>query len=302
MRIARFSHDDEVSYGLVLGPEGMSAEAPAVANGAAAAGQAGSAGSHEDGQLAVAQIAGHPFGAQADIKLTGARFPLPDVRLLAPILPSKVICIGKNYADHAREMGGEPPEEPVIFLKPSTAVCGPGDPILRPTQISDRTDYEGELAVVIGRLCRQVPADRVAEVIFGYTCANDVTARDLQAKDGQWTRAKGFDTFCPLGPWIETELDPSNLRIRGRLNGRTMQEASTSQMLFSVRSVISYLSRGMTLLPGTVLLTGTPAGVGFARKPPVWLKPGDSYEVEIEGIGALRNPVVADSWPAGDRS
>jgi 2-keto-4-pentenoate hydratase/2-oxohepta-3-ene-1,7-dioic acid hydratase in catechol pathway len=286
MRIARFSHDDEVSYGLVLGPDGMSAEAPAVANGTAAAGQASSAGSHEDGQLAVAQIAGHPFGGtQADIKLTGARFPLPDVRLLAPILPSKVICIGKNYADHAREMGGEPPEEPVIFLKPSTAVSGPGDPIQRPTLISERTDYEGELAVVIGRLCRQVPADRVAEVIFGYTCANDVTARDLQARDGQWTRAKGFDTFCPLGPWIETELDPADLALTTRLNGEVKQASRTSLLLHDVQALVMFVSQVMTLLPGDVLLTGTPAGIGP-------MKAGDEVSVAIEGIGTLSNPVT----------
>jgi 2-keto-4-pentenoate hydratase/2-oxohepta-3-ene-1,7-dioic acid hydratase in catechol pathway len=285
MRIARFSHDDEVSYGLVLGPDGLSAEAPAVANGTAAAGLAGSAGSHEDGQLAIAQIAGHPFGG-AEIKRTGARFPLPDVRLLAPILPSKVICIGKNYADHAREMGGEPPAEPVIFLKPSTAVCGPGDPILRPTQISDRTDYEGELAVVIGRLCRQVPADRVAEVIFGYTCANDVTARDLQAKDGQWTRAKGFDTFCPLGPWIETELDPADLALTTRLNGEVKQDSRTSLLLHDVQALVMFVSQVMTLLPGDVLLTGTPAGIGA-------MKAGDDVSVAIQGIGTLSN-LVAD--------
>ena len=156
-------------------------------------------------------------------------------------------------------------------------------------------DFEAELAVVIGKPARRVSEADALDCVLGYTCANDVSARDCQAGDGQWARSKSFDTFGPLGPWIETELDPANLRIRGRLNGRTMQEANTSQMLFSVRSVISYLSRGMTLLPGTVLLTGTPAGVGFARKPPVWLKPGDSYEVEIEGIGTLRNPVVADS-------
>ena len=153
-------------------------------------------------------IAGHPFGA---IQFTGERYSLSQVRLVAPMLPSKVVAIGRNYADHAREMGGEVPDEPLVFLKPSTSVIGPGEAIAYPTALSQRVDYEGELAVVIGRLCREVPAERAHEVIFGYTCANDVTARDLQKKDVQFTRAKGFDTFCPLGPWIQTELDPGDL-------------------------------------------------------------------------------------------
>ncbi len=250
MRIARFSHNGEVSYGLVLGPDGSAAEEPQAANGSAVASASGSGngapaadnGDHaprwpagRDDRLMLAELAGHPFGGrEEDIKLTGLRFPLSDVRLLAPILPSKVICIGKNYADHAKEMGGEPPDEPIIFLKPSTAVCGPGDPIQRPTRLSERVDFEGELAVVIGRVCRQVPADRVAEVIFGYTCANDVTARDLQAKDGQWTRAKGFDTFCPLGPWIETDVDPADLELTTMLNGEVKQNSRTSLLLHDV--------------------------------------------------------------------
>jgi 2-keto-4-pentenoate hydratase/2-oxohepta-3-ene-1,7-dioic acid hydratase in catechol pathway len=234
----------------------------------------------------VAQLAGHPFGGRAeDIKLTGIRFPLTDIRLLAPILPSKVVCVGKNYADHAREMGGEPPEEPVIFLKPSTAVSGPRDPILRPARLSDRVDYEGELAVVIGRLCQQVTADRVAECIFGYTCGNDVTARDLQARDGQWTRAKGFDTFCPIGPWIETDVDPGDLQVTTRLNGEIKQNSRTSLLIHDVRSLVMFVSQVMTLLPGDVLLTGTPAGVGPMDK-------GDEVSVTIEGIGTLSNPVA----------
>jgi 2-keto-4-pentenoate hydratase/2-oxohepta-3-ene-1,7-dioic acid hydratase in catechol pathway len=234
----------------------------------------------------VAQLAGHPFGGRAeDIKLTGIRFPLTDIRLLAPILPSKVVCVGKNYADHAREMGGEPPEEPVIFLKPSTAVSGPRDPILRPARLSDRVDYEGELAVVIGRLCQQVTADRVAECIFGYTCGNDVTARDLQARDGQWTRAKGFDTFCPIGPWIETDADPGDLQITTRLNGEIKQNSRTSLLIHDVQSLVMFVSQVMTLLPGDVLLTGTPAGVGPMDK-------GDEVSVTIEGIGTLSNPVA----------
>ena len=297
MRIARFSHNGEVSYGLVLGPDRPAGEAGGPADGTGTASGAGSAnGSGVNGsavnegpaadQLMVAQLAGHPFGGRAeDIKLTGIRYPLASVRLLAPILPSKVICVGKNYADHAREMGTEPPEEPVIFLKPSTAVSGPGDSIVRPTDLSERVDYEGELAVVIGRLCRQVPAGRVLEVIFGYTCANDVTARDLQARDGQWTRAKGFDTFCPLGPWMETDVDPADLELSTSLNGEVKQHSRTSLMLHGVAELIMAVSQVMTLLPGDVLLTGTPAGVGPMGK-------GDQVSVTIEGIGTLTNPVT----------
>jgi len=297
MRIARFSRSGEVSYGLVLGPDRPAGEAGGPADGTGTASGTGSAnGSGVNGspvnegpaadQLMVAQLAGHPFGGRAeDIKLTGIRYPLASVRLLAPILPSKVICVGKNYADHAAEMGTEPPEEPVIFLKPSTAVSGPGDSIVRPTDLSERVDYEGELAVVIGRLCRQVPAGRVPEVIFGYTCANDVTARDLQARDGQWTRAKGFDTFCPLGPWMETDVDPADLELSTSLNGEVKQHSRTSLMLHGVVELIMAVSQVMTLLPGDVLLTGTPAGVGPMGK-------GDQVSVTIEGIGTLTNPVT----------
>jgi 2-keto-4-pentenoate hydratase/2-oxohepta-3-ene-1,7-dioic acid hydratase in catechol pathway len=282
VRIARFSHDGQVSYGLVLPTEPLAAEGAGGANGSAE-----DLPGHEDDEMIVAQIAGHPFGGtEADIKLTGARFDAGEVRLLAPILPSKVICIGKNYADHAREMGGEAPAEPVIFLKPSTSVCGPGDLIRRPVRLSGRCDFEGELAVVISRLCRDVPPDRAAEVIFGYTCANDVTARDLQAADGQWARAKGFDTFCPLGPWIETAADPADLALTTRLNGEVKQESRTSLLLHDVPALITYVSQVMTLLPGDVLLTGTPAGVGP-------MEFGDQVAVTIEGIGTLRN-VVAD--------
>ena len=285
MRIARFSHDGDVGYGLVL-PAGGTAQAGGAAAAGVPDGGADGSASHEDDGLSVAQLAGHPFGGkEEDIKLTGARFALRDVRLLAPILPTKVICIGKNYADHAREMGGEPPAEPVIFLKPSTAVCGPGDPIRRPVRLSQRVDFEGELAVVIGRLCREVPQERVAEVIFGYTCANDVTARDLQARDGQWTRAKGFDTFCPLGPWIETAADPGDLALTTRLNGEIKQDSRTSLLLHDVHALVMFVSQVMTLLPGDVLLTGTPAGVGPMEK-------GDEVSVSISGIGTLSNPVT----------
>jgi 2-keto-4-pentenoate hydratase/2-oxohepta-3-ene-1,7-dioic acid hydratase in catechol pathway len=212
---------------------------------------------------------------------TGEEVPLDDVRLLAPVLPSKVVAVGKNYAAHAAEFGGEVPEEPLVFLKPSTAVAGPGDPIPLPP-ISRRVDYEGELVVVIGRLARHVPVDEAGKFILGYTCGNDVTLRDLQKKDGQWARAKGFDGSCPLGPWIETVLDPTDVRIETRVNGDTRQFASTSDMVFGVGTLIEFVTGFMTLLPGDVLMTGTPEGVGK-------LEPGDRVEVEIEGIGVLSN-------------
>jgi 2-keto-4-pentenoate hydratase/2-oxohepta-3-ene-1,7-dioic acid hydratase in catechol pathway len=278
MRIARFSHNGAaVSYGLVLGADGPAADEPA--NGNAPSG-------HDAHGLLVAQLAGHPFGGSPDdVKLTGTRFALDEVRLLAPILPSKVVCIGQNYADHIDEMGGRRPPEPVMFLKPSTAVCGPGDPIRRPTGLAERVDFEGELAVVIGRVCREVPVDRAADVIFGYTCANDVTARDLQARDGQWTRAKGFDTFCPLGPWIETGVDPADLELSTSVNGEVRQRSRTSMLLHHVPALVAFVSQVMTLIPGDVLLTGTPAGVGPMDK-------GDEVAVTIEGIGTLTNPVL----------
>jgi 2-keto-4-pentenoate hydratase/2-oxohepta-3-ene-1,7-dioic acid hydratase in catechol pathway len=219
------------------------------------------------------------------VRFTGATYPLDDVRLLVPVLPSKVIAVGQNYPEHTREMGGAPSPEPVLFLKPSTAVVGHREPIGYPVKLTQRVDYEGELAVVIGTICREVPAARAADVIFGYTCANDVTARDLQARDAQWTRAKGFDSFCPLGPWIETDLDPAGLQLTTSLNGEVRQRSSTSEMLFDVPALIEYVSAVMTLLPGDVLLTGTPAGVGP-------MEDGDEVTVTIEKIGSLTNPVV----------
>jgi 2-keto-4-pentenoate hydratase/2-oxohepta-3-ene-1,7-dioic acid hydratase in catechol pathway len=214
---------------------------------------------------------------------TGEEVPLSAVRLLAPVLPSKVVAVGKNYAQHAEEMGGDVPDEPVIFLKPSTSVIGPGDPIPYPS-VSSRVDHEAELAVVVGRLARQVRAEDASRYILGFTCANDVTARDLQTKDGQWTRAKGFDGFCPLGPWIETELDPTDLAVECRVNGEARQVARTSQLAFGPNVLVEFVSHVMTLLPGDVILTGTPAGVGP-------LSFGDKVEVEIEGIGVLLNEV-----------
>jgi 2-keto-4-pentenoate hydratase/2-oxohepta-3-ene-1,7-dioic acid hydratase in catechol pathway len=214
---------------------------------------------------------------------TGEVVPLDDVHLLAPVLPSKLVCLARNYAAHAAEWGLDVPEEPMLFLKPSTAMIGPGDPIqLLP--ISRRVDYEGELAVVIGRIARDVRAEDAAKYILGYACANDVTLRDLQKKDDQWARAKGFDGSCPLGPWIETELDPTDVTLRTRLNGEVRQEASTAQMIFGVATLIEYVTAFMTLLPGDAILTGTPEGVGA-------LADGDIVEVEVEGIGVLRNGV-----------
>jgi 2-keto-4-pentenoate hydratase/2-oxohepta-3-ene-1,7-dioic acid hydratase in catechol pathway len=214
---------------------------------------------------------------------TGEEVPLDDVRLLAPILPSKAVCVGKNYAAHAAEFDSDVPEEPLLFLKPSTSVIGPGDTIPLPS-ISHRVDYEGELAVVIGRLARSVRAEEAFRYILGYTCANDVTLRDLQKKDGQWARAKGFDGSCPLGPWIQTELDPNDARVETRVNGDTRQSATTAELVFGVATVIEYITEVMTLLPGDVVLTGTPEGVGK-------LEPGDRVEVEVEGVGVLVNPV-----------
>lgn len=215
---------------------------------------------------------------------TGEEIPIASARLLAPVLPSKVVCVGRNYQEHAEEMGNEVPEEPLIFLKPSTAVIGPGDPIPCPT-LSAQVEHEGELAVVIGRLARHVPAEEAGKFILGYTCGNDVTARDLQRTDGQWTRAKGFDGFCPLGPWIETTLDPLDVGVECRVNGERRQWGRTSQLAFGPATIIEYVTRVMTLLPGDVIMTGTPAGVGP-------LVPGDEVEVEVEGLGVLSNGVV----------
>lgn len=212
--------------------------------------------------------------------------PLSEVRLLAPVIPrSKVVCVGKNYADHAAEMGGEVPSEPIIFIKPNTSVIGPDDVISWPAQ-SERIDHEAELAVVISKICKEVPRAKAKDVIFGYTLANDVTARDLQKKDGQWTRGKGFDTFCPLGPWIDTEFQPADQRITASVDGQLKQNAKLSEMVFDVPTIIEFVTSVMTLLPGDVILTGTPSGIGpmIANKDVI---------VEIEGLGALRNKVSA---------
>jgi 2-keto-4-pentenoate hydratase/2-oxohepta-3-ene-1,7-dioic acid hydratase in catechol pathway len=219
-----------------------------------------------------------------DISDPVAALNLADVKILAPVIPSKVVCVGKNYADHAKEMGGEVPAEPVIFIKPNTTVIGEGDYIVLPPQ-SVNVHHEAELAIVIGALAKNVEVDRADEVIFGYTCANDVTARDLQNSDGQWTRAKSFDTFCPLGPWIETDLDPQDLAISCSVNGELRQDGNTSDLVRSAREMVSWISHMMTLLPGDVILTGTPAGVSQIVN-------GDSVTVTIADIGTLTNPVI----------
>lgn len=250
MKVARFRHDEVIRFGIVDGAD-------------------------------LVVLAGDPLFAGFDT--TGERVRLADAVLLAPVIPrSKVVCVGKNYRDHAAEMGGEAPGEPLLFLKPNTSVIGPGDVIVRPRQ-SERTDFEGELAVVIGRVAKDVPAEKADEYVFGYTVANDVTARDLQRSDGQWSRAKGFDTFCPLGPVIETEFDlDGGARIVSRVNGEVRQDGPISDMVHSVADIVAYASAAFTLLPGDVILTGTPAGIGpFVA--------GDTVEVEITGIGVLRN-------------
>lgn len=257
MKIARFSHNEAITYGIL-----------------------------DEKDLVV--LAGDPLFA--GYETTGERVPLADAVLLAPVIPrSKVVCVGKNYHDRAAEMGGVAPEEPLLFLKPNTAVIGPGDTIVRPA-LSERTEYEGELAVVIGRIAKNVKAADALDYVLGYTIGNDVTARDLQRKDGQWARAKGFDTFCPLGPVIETDFDPASATIETRVNGEVRQHAPLTDMIHSVPAIIEYASAVFTLLPGDVILTGTPAGVGT-------FEAGDTVEVEITGLGILRSS-VRDALPA----
>jgi 2-keto-4-pentenoate hydratase/2-oxohepta-3-ene-1,7-dioic acid hydratase in catechol pathway len=261
VRIARFSVSDQIAFGVLEGDPGAGPDAA---------------------PARVTAIPGHPFGP---FELSTAVFPLDEVRLLAPVVPSKVIGVGRNYAAHAREMGAEPPADPVLFLKPSTAVVGPGDPVRLPA-LSAVVHHEAELAVVIGRLVREVPVERALDAVLGYTCGNDVTARDLQASDAQWTRAKGFDTFCPLGPWVDTDADPADLLVECRVDGELRQSASTADMLHGVAELVAYISAVMTLLPGDVILTGTPEGVGP-------ISAGQTVEVSVAGLGTLANPVVA---------
>jgi 2-keto-4-pentenoate hydratase/2-oxohepta-3-ene-1,7-dioic acid hydratase in catechol pathway len=231
----------------------------------------------------VIELLGNPV---TEMRSGERAWPLDRVRLLAPVVPGKIVAVGKNYRDHIAEMGIAPPADPVIFLKPPSSVIGPGDPIVL-TPSSKRVDYEGELAIVIGRTCSQLAESTdLKPFILGYTCLNDVTARDLQKSDGQWTRAKGFDTFCPIGPVIETELDPDKCTIETFLNGERRQSALATDMIYPINFIIPWITRVMTLFPGDVVTTGTPAGVG-----PVL--PGDIVEVVVGGVGTLRNPVIA---------
>jgi 2-keto-4-pentenoate hydratase/2-oxohepta-3-ene-1,7-dioic acid hydratase in catechol pathway len=219
------------------------------------------------------------------------------LKTIAPVDPPNILAIGLNYKRHADETGAAYPDHPLVFIKATTTLTAPGAPIFLPAEAPDEVDYEAELAIVIGKTCKHVPEKDVQDVILGYTCANDVSARDCQKRlDKQWARAKSFDTFCPLGPVIVTpeEVDPDNIPVRSILNDKVMQDSNTSDMIFSVRHLVSYLSRQFTLLAGTVILTGTPSGVGMSQSPPVYLRDGDVATVELGGIGRLSNPVVAE--------
>ena len=267
MRIARFTTGEEPLYGVVTGDVDEHGQ--------------------PDEDTTIVALAGDPL--YVGIKLLQQEHRLSDVRLLAPVLPrSKVVGIGRNYAAHAAEMGNDLPAEPLMFLKPNTSVVGPGDPIFYPPQTED-LHFEGELAVVIGRICRDVPAEQATDVIHGYTIGNDVTARDLQRSDGQFTRAKGFDSFCPLGPWIETNLDHQHfddgVSVQTHLNGDLKQDGSTADLIFDIPTLVAHVSSVMTLLPGDVILTGTPEGVGP-------MQVGDEVEISIAGIGTLTNKVA----------
>jgi len=251
MKIARFSNGSEPRYGIVDGPE-------------------------------LVVLKGHPLAVGFDT--TGERIALKEVKLLAPTIPSKVICIGKNFAEHAAAIGEEATTEPLIFFKPSSSIIGHGDAIVLPEQ-SSQVELEAELTLVIGKIAKNVSEEDALDYLFGYTIANDVTARDLQFGDGQWARSKAFDTFCPLGPWIETEFLPEEQIIESRINGEMRQHVSISKMTHNIRTIVSYVSRNMTLLPGDIILTGSPAGISV-------INTGDVIECEVEGIGILANTVV----------
>jgi len=217
------------------------------------------------------------------------------VHYLPPVCPPNIMALGRNYREHAAETDDTLPSAPLLFIKATTALAAHGDTIILPAAAPTQVDYEAELVAIIGKKAKNIPLEKALDYVFGYTCGHDVSARDCQSSDGQWARAKSFDTFGPVGPYVVTGIDPGNLRIRLRLNGQTLQDQSTRDMVFNVPYLVSYLSRSLTLLPGTLIFTGTPCGVGIARKPPVFLKPGDVCEVDIEGIGVLRNTVAAES-------
>jgi len=256
MKIARYEYNGEIGYGEIDGKN-------------------------------IYELEGDIFD---DFKRADDSYNIEEVKLLTPIEVPNIIAIGLNYRKHALESGIKLPERPIIFLKSTTSVIGPNEEIILPDNAADEVDYEAELAIVIGKKAKNVSVEDAEEYILGYTCANDVSARDCQIRiDKQWARAKSFDTFCPLGPWIETKLDADNVSISSTLNGKVMQNSNTSDMIFNTKELVSYISSNMTLLPGTIIMTGTPEGVGFARKPPVFLQSGDEIVIEIEGLGSLRN-------------
>ncbi len=260
MRIVRFKKNNHIFYGTIKGEE-------------------------------ISLIKGDIFN---EFIVSSEKIKREEVKLLAPLVPPDIIAIGLNYKKHAEESGQSFPDKPLIFLKATSSVIGPEDNIILPEIAPQEVDYEAELVIVIGKKAKNVEVEEVDKYILGYTCGNDVSARDCQLRlDKQWARGKSFDTFCPLGPWIETELsNPEQCRIISRLNGQIMQDSNTSDLIFGVRELVSYCSKNFTLYPGTIIMTGTPGGVGFARKPPVFLKHGDIIEIEIEGIGILQNRVL----------
>jgi 2-keto-4-pentenoate hydratase/2-oxohepta-3-ene-1,7-dioic acid hydratase in catechol pathway len=262
MRIVRFSVNNEVGYGTL-----------------------------EDSQIT--RIEGNIFVAW---KKGNSKLCLEEARLLAPIQPPNILAIGLNYREHARESKQPIPPAPVLFIKANTSLAGPDQPIILPPMAPNEVDYEAELVIVIGKHARNVSENEAHNYVLGYTCGNDVSARDCQLRlDAQWARGKSFDTFAPMGPWIETEVDADSCRIHSRLNGSVMQDSSTKDLIFNTSQLVSYLSKCMSLVPGTAIMTGTPSGVGFARKPPVFLKAGDTIEVEVDSIGTLRNPVQKEN-------
>jgi len=260
MKIVRYQKDDEIAYGVL-----------------------------KDGEISPVQ--GDIFGK---FNPGPQKIKREDIKLLAPVIPPDIIAIGLNYKKHADESGHAYPKKPLIFIKLTSSLIGPEDKIIIPEMAPDEVDYEAELAIIIGKKAKNIAIEDVDKYVLGYTCGNDVSARDCQQRlDQQWARGKSFDTFCPLGPWIETELaDSDNRRIISRLNGKVMQDSNTSDLIFGTRELVSYCSKNFTLYPGTIIMTGTPEGVGFARKPPVFLKHGDTIEIEIEGIGKLSNQVI----------
>jgi len=252
----------------------------------------------KDGEIFFGKISGNEiYYIQGNIfdqfEVTTRKVNVKSVKILSPVFPPNIIAIGKNYKDHVKETNSSLPKKPLIFLKATSSIIGNEDEIILPEAAPNEVDFEAELAIVIGREAKFIEEKKADDYILGYTCANDVSARDCQKRlDKQWARAKSFDTFCPIGPWIETQLiQPNNLKITSKLNGNIMQDSNTNKLIFNTRELVSYCSKNFTLLPGTIIMTGTPGGVGYGREPKVFLKPGDKIEIEIEGIGKLYNKV-----------